>query len=442
MNYSQTLDYLFNQLPMFQRIGSAAYKNNLDNTIAICKLLGNPENKFKSIHVGGTNGKGSTSHMLASVLQSAGLKVGLYTSPHLKDFRERIKINGEMIPQQYIVDFVETYKTEFEQMQPSFFEMTVGLAFDYFVNQQIDIAIIEVGLGGRLDSTNVISPDLSIITNISFDHTALLGNTLEKIAIEKAGIIKPKTTVIIGETQDEIKNIFLEKAKQNNSTLIFADQIYKALNVHHIENEKLFLSMDIKKQNGSSSFSEDNNETAFFNLETELLGYYQQKNIPTVLCAIKVLNEKGFKISETNIRAGIKNVVKQTGLLGRWQILSQEPFIIADTGHNEAGIKEVLKQINQTPHKHLHFVLGMVNDKDISTILSLLPKEASYYFCNANIPRALAADDLANKAKMAGLNGEICGSVANALIAAKKNAQITDLVFIGGSTFTVADLFD
>ncbi len=446
MDYQQTLDYLYTQLPMFQRIGAAAYKNNLDNTIAICKLLGNPENKFKSVHVAGTNAKGSTSHLLASILQSAGYKVGLYTSPHLKDFRERIKINGEMIPQQNVVDFVETYKTDFEKIQPSFFEMTVGLAFDYFVSQQIDIAIIEVGLGGRLDSTNVIQPEVSIITNISFDHTALLGNTLEKIAAEKAGIIKPGTPVIIGETQVEIKNVFLEKAKQNNAPLFFADEIYKAVNVHHVNNERLLLSMDIEKQTKHSSapFSETplGNVKSYHHLETELLGLYQQKNIPAVLCAIEVLNKKGFEITETAIRDGIKNVTKQTGLLGRWQILSQQPLVIADTGHNEAGIKEVLSQIDKTSHEQLHFVLGMVNDKDISTILALLPKNAKYYFCQANIPRALEANDLAKQAKMAGLNGEICGSVANALISAKKNAQIADLVFVGGSTFTVADLFD
>ncbi len=456
MNYQQTLDYLYAQLPMFQRIGSAAYKNNLDNTIAICKLLGNPENKFKSVHIAGTNGKGSTSHLLASILQSAGYKVGLYTSPHLKDFRERIKINGEMIPQQYVVDFVETYKTDFEHIQPSFFEMTVGLAFDYFVSQKTDIALIEVGLGGRLDSTNVIHPELSIITNISFDHTALLGNTLEKIATEKAGIIKPETPVIIGETQTEIKNIFLEKAKLNNTTLIFADEIYKAVNLKHVNNDKLLLSMDITPPappdlpEGEEMEAHPNppkgreglrsGGAIYSNLQSELLGFYQQKNIPTVLCAVELLNEKGFNVSEKNIRDGIKNVVTQTGLLGRWQILSQQPLVIADTGHNEAGIKEVLNQINKTPHQQLHFVLGMVNDKEISTILSLLPKDARYYFCAANIPRALKAEDLGKQAKVAGLTGTIYNSVANALVAAKKNANTTDLVFIGGSTFTVAEI--
>jgi dihydrofolate synthase/folylpolyglutamate synthase len=424
MNYQQTLDYLYNQLPMFQRIGSAAYKDNLDNTIALCKLLDNPEKKFKSIHIAGTNGKGSTSHLLASILQSAGYKVGLYTSPHLKDFRERIKINGELISERYVIDFVAKYKTNFEEIQPSFFEMTVGLAFDYFVSQQIDIAVIEVGLGGRLDSTNVIHPELAIITNISFDHTALLGNTLQKIAAEKAGIIKPKTPVIIGEIHVETKNIFLEKAMQNNAPIIFADQVFKAINVHHINDSKLLLAMDIEKQqqHSSTSFSEIDKENviSYSNLQTELLGYYQQKNIPAVLCAIELLAKKGYSISETALRNGIRNVVTQTGLLGRWQVLSTQPLVIADTGHNEAGIKEVLNQLSKTPHQQLHFVLGMVNDKDITTILSMLPKDARYYFCQASIPRALNAEELANQAKATGLTGENCGTVANALFWAKK----------------------
>ncbi len=430
MNYQQTLDYLFSQLPMFQRIGSAAYKADLDNTIAICKLLDNPEKKFKSIHIAGTNGKGSTSHMLASVLQSAGLKVGLYTSPHLKDFRERIKINGEMISQQNVVEFVEKYKTDFEKIQPSFFEMTVGLAFDYFANQKVDIAVIEVGLGGRLDSTNIIFPELSIITNISLDHIALLGNTLEKIAIEKAGIIKSGIPVVIGENQLDIKDTFIQIASEKNAPIIFAEENYKAINVHHKKNDKLFLNMDIIKDK----------ELKYENLECELLGLYQQKNIPTVLCAIEILNQKGFSLSEKVIRQGIKNVVKQTGLLGRWQIIDNQPLVIADTGHNEAGVKEVLAQIANTSHDHLHFVLGMVNDKDISTILNLLPKNATYYFCKASIPRALDESELASKARLVGLKGEIYDSVSKALYTAKSVATESDLIFIGGSTFTVAEI--
>ena len=444
MNYKKTLDYLYSQLPMYQRIGVAAYKNNLDNTIKICKLLKNPEKKFKSIHIAGTNGKGSTSHMLASVLQSAGYKVGLYTSPHLKDFRERIKINGEMVSQNYVVDFVKSYKSDFEKIQPSFFEMTVGLAFKYFESQQVDIAVIETGLGGRLDSTNIISPELSIITNISFDHTNLLGNTLEKIATEKAGVIKPKTPVIIGEAALEIKNIFIERAKINNALLIFANEIYGVTNMRQVNNGKLFLSMDITKKVAflpkNLYLSEAALPTYLLNLTTELLGHYQQKNIPPVLCAIDVLKEKGFNISEINIREGIKKVIKQTGLLGRWQILSSHPLVIADAGHNEAGIKEVLSQISNTPHKQLHFVLGMLKDKDLNKILALLPKDAKYYFCNANIPRALSAEDLAIQAEAFGLKGVACGEVKNALAQAKKQGEVGDLIFIGGSTFTVAEV--
>lgn len=429
MNYSETLDYLYTQLPMFQRIGSVAYKANLDNTLAICELLGNPEKKFKSIHIAGTNGKGSTSHYLASILQSAGLKVGLYTSPHLKDFRERIKINGEMIPEQYVVDLVEKHKNSFEKIQPSFFEMTVGLAFDYFASQEVDIAVIEVGLGGRLDSTNVISPLCSVITNISFDHSAILGDTLEKIAEEKAGIIKAKTPVIIGETQTTIKNIFIEKAKQLDAPIRFASEQYKAFNVGHMHHDELFLAMDILGPE----------QTVCYHLESELLGLYQQKNIPAVLCTVDLLNDLGFHISKKNVAEGIKKVVTQTGLLGRWQVLSENPFVVADCGHNEAGIKEVVGQIKATPHRKLHFVLGMVNDKDISTILGLLPKEARYYFCKADIPRALNADELAKQAKGKGLNGNVYGSVKAALEAAKSEAHPNDLVMVGGSTFTVAE---
>lgn len=430
MNYSETLDYLYTQLPMFQRIGSAAYKANLDNTLAICELLGNPEKKFRSIHIAGTNGKGSTSHFIASILQSAGLKVGLYTSPHLKDFRERIKINGVMIPEQYVVDFVEKHKNNFEKIQPSFFEMTVGLAFDYFASQKVDIAIIEVGLGGRLDSTNVISPLCSVITNISFDHSNLLGDTLEKIAAEKAGIIKSKTPVIIGELHAATSTIFIEKAKRNNAPIRFAAEQYKAFNVQHVYRDKLFLAMDILGPE----------QTVCYHLESELLGLYQQKNIPGVLSVIDLLNDLGFDISKKNVVEGIKNVVTHTGLLGRWQVLSESPFVVADCGHNEAGIKEVVDQIKATPHRHLHFVLGMVNDKDISTILGLLPKEASYYFCKANIPRALNADELAKQAQKKGLHGQIFESVNAALITAKKEAHPNDLVMVGGSTFTVAEV--
>ena len=430
LNYQQTLDYLFSQLPMFQRIGAAAYKADLNNTIAICKLLHNPENKFKSVHIAGTNGKGSTSHYLASVLQSAGYKVGLYTSPHLKDFRERIKINGEMISQQYVIDFVEKYKTDFEKIQPSFFEMTVGLAFDYFASQQVDIAIIETGLCGRLDSTNVIQPLLSVITNISIDHVAFLGDTIEKIAEEKAGIIKPNIPVIIGETKNETKNTFIKKAREQHAELLFADSIFQMCNAHQINEGQLLLQMDIEK----------NGQLVYTALKSELPGFYQQKNIPTVIATLELLNKTGFKITEENVREGVQNVIKNTGLLGRWQVLSQQPLTIADTGHNEAGIKEVISQIKQTPHRQLHFVLGMVSDKDISKILELLPKTATYYFCKANIPRAMEADVLKNMAQQKGLTGVAYTSVPAALEAAKRNSHADDMVFIGGSTFTVAEV--
>jgi dihydrofolate synthase/folylpolyglutamate synthase len=429
--YQQTLDYLYAQLPMFQRIGSAAYKADLDNTIALCKQLGNPENKFKSIHVAGTNGKGSTSHMLASILQAAGLKVGLYTSPHLRDFRERIKINGELISQQYVMDFVNQHQLYFEELQPSFFEMTVGLAFDYFAKEKVDIAVIEVGLGGRLDSTNVVTPEITVITNISFDHMSLLGNTLEKIAAEKAGIIKSGIPVVIGETHGTTAPIFIEKARQEGAPIIFADQVYAAHGAQQKEEgEKLYLFMDVER----------NGTLVYKNLQSELLGLYQLKNISTVLAAIEELNKKDYQIAEGIVRTGIKQVATSTGLLGRWQVLSQKPLIIADTGHNEAGIKEVLTQLSLTPHEVLHIVLGMVNDKDISTVLDLLPKEALYYFCKADIPRGLPAKELQEAANLKHLKGNSYNSVTAALEAAKNKATVSDLILIGGSTFTVAEV--
>jgi len=432
MNYHETLDYLFSRLPMYQRIGSAAYKANLDNTIALCKLLNNPERNFKSVHIGGTNGKGSTSHMLASILQTAGYKVGLYTSPHLKDFRERIKTNGEMIPENEVIEFVEDIIVPAKEnnLDLSFFEMTVGLAFNYFAKENVDIAIIEVGLGGRLDSTNVIAPLLSIITNISFDHTSLLGNTLKLIAKEKAGIIKYETPVIIGEMQEEVKSVFENKAKENNCEIRFADKTYQAKNVTHVNNGKQLLKMDFTRKGN----------TVLSNLESELIGLYQQKNIPAVLCAVDELRRKDFFIPEISVRNGIKNVIKNTGLLGRWQILGSNPLVMADTGHNEAGIKEVLFHITQTPHKQLHFVLGVVNDKDVASMLNLLPKDARYYFCKANIPRGLNADELASLASTHNLRGEVYPSVKSAMEAAISIASADDLVFIGGSTFTVAEV--
>lgn len=430
MNYQETLDYLFSQLPMFQRIGAAAYKADLHNTYALCELLEHPEKKFKSIHVAGTNGKGSTSHMIASVLQSAGYKVGLYTSPHLKDFRERIKINGVMISEQNVVDFVDRYKTDFEKIQLSFFEMTVGLAFDYFAKEQVDVAVIEVGLGGRLDSTNVIHPLLSVITNISFDHVALLGDTLPKIAFEKAGIIKENIPVVIGEYDSETAEVFVKKAQEKNADLVFADKKFSLTDVKTItENGQHLLQMNVL-EDGKPSFDR---------LQLDLNGIYQRKNILTVVAALMEL-KKFFNLSDDAIRSGLKVVKKQTGLLGRWQTISHRPLVITDTGHNEAGIREILKQIALTPHKELHMVIGMVNDKDIAKVLSMLPTDAHYYFCRAQIPRALPADELAEQANNLGLKGNAYPTVLLALKAAQESAHEDDLIFVGGSTFVAAEV--
>ena len=424
IKYAEALKFMYDQLPMFQRIGSAAYKANLDNTWVICNLLNNPQNNFKSIHIAGTNGKGSTSHMLAAAFQAAGYKTGLYTSPHLKDFRERIKIDGKMISKNYVTKFIDQYQQDFKRIEPSFFEMTVGLAFQYFKDNKIDIAIVETGLGGRLDSTNVIKPLLSIITNISMDHMALLGNTLPLIASEKAGIIKANTPIIIGETQNQIKSIFVQKAKENKAEIYFADKYFKVS--HH-------------QQKGFLQVVHDN-ELYFEKINPQLKGIYQTKNIATVLQAIELSNSLGFKITKVQARSAIQKVIDFTGLLGRWQILQNKPLCIADTGHNEAGIKLVLQQINQTPHQHLHFVLGMVNDKDITKILALLPKNASYYFCKAQIPRGLDAHELASIASAFKLNGKVFKSVRTAFNIAKNQASGNDLVFVGGSTFTVAEV--
>jgi len=429
--YSEVIDYLYKRLPVFHRIGPAAYKASLDNIIKLCDAIGNPQKQLPVIHVAGTNGKGSTSHYLASVLQSAGYKnVGLHTSPHLKDFRERIKVNGIPMPEQDVVDFVNAHKNLTEQIDCSFFELSVAMTFWYFAKQKCDIAVIETGLGGRLDSTNIVDPIVSVITNISFDHMALLGNTLPLIAAEKAGIIKPYKPVVIGETQAETKPIFEQKAKECHSPILFADSVYKIDGAAQVqENGKLYLSLNVLKK-----------EKPFLqNLKSELNGFYQQKNICTVLATIDVLNEKGYHINEQAIRDGVAKVVSQTGLLGRWQTISNSPLTIADTGHNEAGIKEVLAQLNATPHKQLHFVFGMVNDKDPDKVLALLPKNAIYYFCKANIPRALNEKELATIAGKFGLHGESFPTVKEALTAAQKTAAKDDLVFVGGSTFIVAE---
>ncbi len=427
MTYQQALDYLYSQLPMFHRIGAAAYKADLNNTIAICKMLRNPERKFRAIHVAGTNGKGSVSHMLASVLQTAGFKTGLYTSPHLKDFRERIRVNGQMISKDSVCAFVNKHRKAFDRIQPSFFEWTVGLAFDHFAKEKVDIAIVEVGLGGRLDSTNVVSPLVSVITNISYDHEALLGNTVQKIAAEKAGIVKKKVPVVVGEKQKEVASVFSKKAKEMSAPLVFASEVYQASRMR-IRQGKLW--MDIKK--GKELFMKD--------IGCELKGMYQGRNVCTVMAVLEVLEKQGITVSKPELRRGLLLVTGQTGLLGRWQVLSRRPLMIADTGHNEAGIREVLDQVKKTRYEQLHFVFGAVNDKAIDKILKLLPKEARYYFCKASIPRALDESELAKQASKAGLKGKAFSSVKEAFQAAKKAASPRDLVLVGGSTFVVAEV--
>ena len=427
MTYQETLDWMFNKLPMYQRIGGAAYKADLNNTITLLQLLDNPHRKFKSIHVAGTNGKGSTAHMLASIFQEAGFKTGLYTSPHLRDFRERIRINGEMIPQENVVSFIERHQPEFEKIGLSFFEMTVGMAFDYFANEHVDIAIVEVGMGGRLDSTNLITPELSVITNIGLDHVQFLGDTLEKIAGEKAGIIKENIPVVIGETQDETHKVFEDKAQQCHSPIYFADQIFDCDKIHIESN--VIQEYDIWK----------NNELYLEACEIPLMGNYQKKNLTTVACAIDLLREK-FEISDEDIRDGIANVIRNTHLMGRWQILNDDPLTIADTGHNVDGIREVISQLNEMSYDKLHFVIGMVNDKDIDHVLQLLPHHCEYYFCKADIPRGLDAKILADKAFELGLRGKVYDSVRDAYQSAVNAARFDDVVFVGGSNFIVAEV--
>lgn len=415
--YQQAIDYLYSSLPVFQRVGASAYKGDLTNTLALCEALGNPHKKFKSVHVAGTNGKGSSSHMLAAVLQSAGYKTGLYTSPHLKEFTERIKINGVEVSKEFVVDFVNRMQLVLERVKPSFFETTVAMAFDYFVKEKIDIAVVEVGLGGRLDSTNVITPEVSLITNISWDHMDLLGDTLERIATEKAGIIKPKVPVIISERQEEVAHVFLNKAREENSPIEFAESRY-----------------DVKLI-GDGQFKV-NDKT----YQLDLKGDYQQRNLGGVLAALEELKKKGFTISDKNISESVSKTIEITGLKGRWQKLNDRPLMICDTGHNESGIREVLQQITKQKFKRLHIVWGMVGDKDVSKVLTQLPKEADYYFCQAKIPRAMPALALQEKMSGFGLKGKVIEDVNEAIAEAKRNAAPDDMIFIGGSTFVVAEI--
>ncbi len=428
MNYQQTIDYLYKQLPMFSRIGAAAYKKDLHNTIALCNALDNPQTKFKSIHIAGTNGKGSTSHMLAAILQQAGYKTGLYTSPHLKDFKERIKINGEMISEDFVVDFVERNKNLSESIEPSFFELTVAMAFDYFAQQKVDVAVIETGLGGRLDSTNIITPLLSIITNIGYDHMNILGDTLEKIAHEKAGIIKPTVPVVIGEYLAETKNIFISKAKEGNSKIYFAQEEYKVSNII-ADAQILHCNVTNIEENITENFSLDLN------------GIYQTKNLCTVLCAEGILMQLGFNIKNETEKFALANTKKITGLHGRWDVIAENPTIVLDVAHNEDGIKQILKQLSTNNNQtKIHFVLGMVKDKEVDKVLSLLPKDAAYYFTNAHIPRALPSQELQTKAAAFNLKGKVYNDVNMAIEAAKQNAASTDLIIVCGSVFLVGEV--
>ena len=429
MNYQQTIDFLFSQLPMFQRTGAAAYKADLSNTIHLCKRLGNPEKQFPAIHIAGTNGKGSVSHMLASVLQEAGYKTGLFTSPHLKDFRERIRVNGRMAPESFVVEFVKKQKELLSDLQPSFFEYSFAMAMEYFAKEEVDIAVIETGMGGRLDSTNVVRPILSVITNISKDHTRYLGDTIDKIAVEKAGIIKPQTTVVIGETEEESANVFREFAEKNNAPIFFADQQYRF---------KLLEQREYLKFNIFDLFSGE--ELPLYNeLSLPLTGNYQRKNVVTAIAAMEVIKED-LNISKEHVTSGFRKVIENTGMQGRWQILQRKPLVICDTGHNENGIRHVTEQLKALTYHHLHIVLEMVDDKDISAMLSLFPLDASYYFCKPAIPRGLDPVLLQKAGKAYKLKGKIYGTVKLALENAVSQATTDDVVFIGGSTFVVAEV--
>ncbi|MES2630168.1 MAG: folylpolyglutamate synthase/dihydrofolate synthase family protein [Bacteroidota bacterium] len=405
MTYQETIDYLFARLPMYHRIGAAALKPGLDNIIALCSELGDPQENFPTIHIAGTNGKGSTAHFMASILQEAGYKTGLFTSPHLKDFRERIKINGKVIPEKDVIDFVSSNQAAFEQINASFFEYTTAMGFWYFNKEKVDVAIIETGLGGRLDSTNILNPDLCIITSISLDHTQLLGNTVEEIAAEKAGIIKPGIAVVAGPNEDEVISVLLSHALDKQSELILAsDQELPA------------------------------------DIEPGLYGLYQRENALTAYTAAEYLAAEDWDITDDQIKAGLQNVVKNTAFAGRWQQFGERPLVVCDVAHNEDGIRWIVKQLAEQSFEHLHVVLGMVNDKDISTVLGQLPKDATYYFTNAAIPRALPAEELQKQGADFGLTGNFFSSVSEAFAAAKKSANQEDMIFIGGSVFVVAEI--
>lgn len=407
MNYQDTLEYLYNSIPMFQQVGGAAYKEGLENTLALDEHFGHPHQRYHTIHVAGTNGKGSCSHTLAAILQEAGYKVGLYTSPHLVDFRERIRVNGIPIPEEYVIRFVEKERSFFEPLHPSFFELTTAMAFRYFANAQVDVAVIEVGLGGRLDCTNIIRPDLCVITNISFDHVQFLGDTLPKIASEKAGIIKTGIPVVIGETTPETHPVFQAKANEVHAPIYYAEEYER----------------------------ED-----YPGIDFELKGLYQKKNKQTLLTALPLLKNAGYHIDEQAIRNGFAHVTRLTGLMGRWQKLQDSPTLICDTGHNVGGIRYIAEQLKEEKYRLLHIVMGMVSDKDIHGVLALMPKDAVYYFTQASVKRAMPADKLKKLANEAGLQGECYADVPSAVRAAQKESLPEDFIFVGGSSFIVADL--
>lgn len=421
MNYTETLEYLYQRLPVFHQIGAAAYKPGLDNSIKMMQRLGNPQNEYKTIHVAGTNGKGSVSHFLSAILQAAGYKVGLYTSPHLVDFGERIRVNGEKIRQQSVIDFVASHANLFDEIQPSFFEATMAMAFTYFAAEKVDVAVVEVGLGGRLDSTNIIQPELSVITNIGFDHMQFLGDTLEKIAVEKAGIIKQNTPVVVGEYLPETRKVFEEKAEKERAPIIFTEDT-QSVHFLRFENDSMKVLSD---QEGK--------------LEIGLCGEYQLKNVATVLSVVKKLQQIGFQISKQALKKGLKDVVLLTGLQGRWQTVKTSPRVVMDTGHNKAGFEYVAHQLKQQKYRKMHIVIGMVDDKDYSGVLSLLPKEAAYYFTAAQTKRAVPPDELSREGEKYELKGTIYDTVEEAVRAALADAEEDDFVFIGGSNYVVGE---
>ncbi len=428
MTYRETLKYLFNRLPMYQRIGKAAYKDDLRNTLALDEHFGYSHRYFKSIHIAGTNGKGSVSHILASIFQSAGLKTGLYTSPHIKDFRERIKVNGVPVPEKFVIEFTRENKKIFESIEPSFFEMTVAMAFKYFAEQNVDIAIIETGMGGRLDSTNIITPMASVITNIGTDHSEFLGISPKSIALEKAGIIKHKIPVIIGESHPETTEVFKTRAEEYNSRIVFAQNNYTCS------------SSPGKSVNSQFFQVKKGGKTVYRKLETDLMGSYQQKNAVTVIQTLDVLKRQKIPIPKESILKGFRNVIKNTGLLGRWQVLGKKPMTICDIAHNIEALREITDQLSLTQKNRLHMVIGFNEDKDVTPILEMMPRDAIYYFTKSSIPRAMSVDRLIKASLATGLNGSGFETVKDALQEARKNASPSDLIFIGGSTFVVSEI--